>query len=201
MMRATKTRPVRPRCAAGVACAAALLAVAAAAAAKDNPKSGAPAGFYEAQHGAWAVSCNPCTGGEDNLCQIWPESVDGSVALYPVDYDAEKPALAMSYYPRELAFETEGTLTVAVDGEEVRVITSPDVIYMAMYGDLYVEEEEVSALVPALREGTLVTLDFVDPDGGGPQQFPLDGFGAALDDMLRHLPEAAAAMDPDSCSY
>jgi len=172
--------------------------------AKDSPKSGTPMGVHEARHGAWSVSCTPCTSGEEPVCQIAPKAEGGSVALYPSSYDAEKPALGMIYWPRDLSPETEGTLTVAVDGETVRVIMPPDVRYTAMYGDLVIAEAEVTALLPALRAGSVLTLEFIDAAGGGAQEFPLDGFDAALDDMLRHLPEtlaAGATMTEEGCAF
>ncbi len=188
------------------ALAVAVCAAAGAAAAAAEPKGGTKATVvaYEATHGAWTVNCDPCTSYEESVCAIWPDSDDVSLMIFPVDESDPKPPLAMTYYPRELAFETEGTLTVSVDGATARVIEPPDVIYTAMYGDLFIESEAVMALLPELREGEVMTLEFVDGDGGGQDDFSLDGFGPALDDMLAQLPFPRRPFDdsePDSCPY
>ena len=168
---------------------------------KDGPKAGTI--VYEATYGAWSVVCNPCASYEESVCTMWPESESGSLSIFPTDEGDPKPPLAMTYYPgRELAFETQGTLTVSVDGAPVRVIEAPNVIYTAMYGDLFIEAVEVAAMLPDLREGGIATLEFLDADGSQPDAFPLDGFGAALDDLLAQLPfERASWDDSESCTY
>jgi invasion protein IalB len=145
---------------------------------------------HEAKFGAWVVRCDQCNSFEESVCYLWQESTPASLYFYAFAAEPQPDSpLAMEYVPsRALALDTEGVLTVTVDGTVAAEIAHPDVTYMAMYDDLHVEEAPTTALLPTLRAGRTLTLSFSDADGTGADSFALSGFAAALDDMRAQLP-------------
>lgn len=190
---------------AGVAVVTALAGTTEPAFAKGTKGQTPVAEAYEAQFGDWTVSCDPCASYEDSVCLLWTNPDIGEIWIFPIDEQDPKSPLAMSYFPeRNLAIGTEGTLTVSVDGSELLAISPPDVAYLEMYGDLFVEAAVATPLLPHLSAGATLTLEYVDADGGAPETFDLEGFGSALADLQQHLPFPRRPFDdsqPDSCQY
>lgn len=160
---------------------------------------------YEASYGIWTMLCDPCMSYEDPVCMIWAKPDESGVWVYPIDESDPKSPLAMSYLPaRLLNFGTEGTLSITVDDTKLREIVPPDVTYSEMYGDLFVEPGPTAGLLPALRDGPVLTLEYTDAAGGEPDSFTLDGFAAALADFEAHWPFPRHPFDyvgPGACAY
>jgi len=83
-----------------------------------------------------------------------------------------------------------------VDEEEPAVLLPPDIQHWAMTGELVLESAHpTDQLVDAFRRGRDVTVTFSDSEFiKRMPKFSLRGFGAALDDMIAHLPA-----DPPFC--
>jgi invasion protein IalB len=180
--------------------------VTAAAAAKDGAKSPEPAfGVYEAQHGAWSVNCDPCVSYEESICIIWADAEPASISLYPLDETDPKPQMGMSFHPGgELAYLSEGTLEVSIDGAPVHTLAPPAIVYSELMGDMFVEAEAVAPLLPRMRTGTTATFSYTDVDGTRSTDVSLAGFQEALEDLFHHLPYPRGTHEPghaDSCPY
>jgi invasion protein IalB len=152
--------------------------------------AGAEPTEWSVRHGDWTARCDRCAVYEEPICTLSARSGDSRLWLFPVGGETEPhPEVAMEYLPsRSLAFETEGRLTVAVDGVTIDRIDHPDVLFLAMSDDLYIEAPVLARLLPALRGGSILELTFADADGAGTDSYPLAGFADALDAMMAQLP-------------
>lgn len=180
--------------AAGVGLGAA--AVAQAAPAATGVQVAQADGGYEAHHRDWAVRCGACVYPEDHLCSAWAMSPDPkgerdlSLVFY-LDQPGRKPLLAL-----DVPVIGAGPVRFAVDEEEPMTLVPPEIQFWAMTGELVLDSEYTTdQLIEAFRLGRGVTVTFSDTEFvTRTPAFSLLGFGAALDDMIAHLPA-----DPPVC--
>ena len=89
--------------------------------------AGAEPTEWSERYGDWTARCDRCAVYEEPICTLSIRSGDSRLWLFPVGGETEPhPEVAMEYLPsRPLAFETEGRLTVAVDGVTIDRIDHP----------------------------------------------------------------------------
>lgn len=165
-------------------------------AAKDGPKAGEEVVIYEANYGSWTVNCDPCAPADESVCMMWPDIETAGLSVFPVGDESEKPSIGMSYRPMDLAYLSEGTLTVSVDGGPATVIAPPDLGYDELFGSMYIQPHALTELLATMRDGTVASFSYADADGSRTTDIPLGGFEIALDDMLRRLPYPRGTYEP-----
>lgn len=148
-------------------------------------------GGYEAHHRDWAVRCSACQYPEDHLCSAFAVSPDPAAErdLSMVFYLSErgrKPVVAL-----DIPVIGATPVRFAVDENEPMILVPPEIEFWAMTGELGLNSEYATdQLIEAFRAGRAVTVTFSDMEFVTRMPaFSLLGFGAALDDMMRHLPD------------
>jgi invasion protein IalB len=153
-------------------------------------------GDYTARHRDWQVNCSACARSEEQLCTIFSTVRDRSAGrdmmLSFYLNSGTKPTLAL-----DVPVLGPTPVRFVVDEQEPTVLLPPEITHWGMTGELALDSEYATEqLVDAFRRGGAVTITFSDAEFVTRMaKFSLRGFGAALDDMIAHLPVAPPFCD------